>query len=590
MQNILLEIAENITVIFVLIFVYSLLRTSISTLPPPTQVVLNGSLLGGIAVIGISFPIIVQPGIFYDGRGIVIGIAALFGGWRTGLVTALIVIGYRMTLGGAGIAPTILASALHVVVGAAFYRAVAPTPQTIRAINLFIAGIGFGCNVLIANGLLLPQSMANTILATISLPLMITYPLGTLLTGSLLKFQIQQHELRQRLSIGNAAIKYGDDGILIVDLRINLVLGNRAAARMLGYPAEDSLPIGTPILQLLAPHEGVRFTSHLSGLLMGTTANSTVETIPLTFICVDGSSLDMDCAVALVGNGMSGFVLALRDMRKFKQAEEAAVALALEQQKVQILRGFIGDASHDLRTPLTVMSTSIYLLNTNHERIIEKTLQLMKAHANYDTAELHRLLGELMTYTTRTKELFQRLERNIDHLNQLVDDLLNMAQIDRVSVLPLHTRQLNMLIAPIISNFKIIAEVRQQTLMFVPSERLPLVEVDDTSMERILQNLLTNAIKYTPEGGSITLGTLHEGNQVVIEVTDTGIGIPSESLPHIFDRFFRVDKARSIDTGGSGLGLSIVKRLVELQHGTISVESREHEGTTFRVMLPAVRL
>jgi two-component system phosphate regulon sensor histidine kinase PhoR len=105
-------------------------------------------------------------------------------------------------------------------------------------------------------------------------------------------------------------------------------------------------------------------------------------------------------------------------------------------------------------------------------------------------------------------------------------------------------------------------------------------------MGQILDNLVDNALKYTPEGGTIRVGWHAENGQVVLEVADTGIGIPERDLPRIFERFYRVDKARSRELGGTGLGLSIVKHLVQAMHGTISAASKPDQGTTFHVRLP----
>ncbi len=107
-------------------------------------------------------------------------------------------------------------------------------------------------------------------------------------------------------------------------------------------------------------------------------------------------------------------------------------------------------------------------------------------------------------------------------------------------------------------------------------------------MQQVIYNLVDNAIKYTPAGGKVEVRLFSKSGHAVLEVADNGIGIPEESLPHVFDRFYRVDKARSRATGGTGLGLSIVQSVVHLHGGDIEVESKEGEGTTFRVVLPLV--
>jgi two-component system phosphate regulon sensor histidine kinase PhoR len=109
---------------------------------------------------------------------------------------------------------------------------------------------------------------------------------------------------------------------------------------------------------------------------------------------------------------------------------------------------------------------------------------------------------------------------------------------------------------------------------------------DEEAVDQILENLLDNALKYTADGGRIEVRWQRQDEQVCVEVTDTGIGIPDADLPRVFERFYRVDKARSREMGGTGLGLSIVKHLAQAMHGSVSASSEVGKGTTFRVCLP----
>jgi signal transduction histidine kinase len=117
---------------------------------------------------------------------------------------------------------------------------------------------------------------------------------------------------------------------------------------------------------------------------------------------------------------------------------------------------------------------------------------------------------------------------------------------------------------------------------------LPPVMGGVTELQRALRHLILNALNYTPDGGRIDMATFHQDDHVVFEVRDNGIGISDAELPFIFERFYRADKARSTDTGGSGLGLTIAKKIIEAHQGNIEVESTPGEGTTFRVSLPVM--
>ena len=112
------------------------------------------------------------------------------------------------------------------------------------------------------------------------------------------------------------------------------------------------------------------------------------------------------------------------------------------------------------------------------------------------------------------------------------------------------------------------------------------VSGDSLKLQQVIYNVIDNAIKYTPRGGEVETTLTRSGRRAVIRIADTGIGIPAEDLPHIFDRFYRVDKARSRATGGTGLGLSIVKQIVQMHGGDIRASSTEGKGTTFEIELP----
>jgi signal transduction histidine kinase len=128
------------------------------------------------------------------------------------------------------------------------------------------------------------------------------------------------------------------------------------------------------------------------------------------------------------------------------------------------------------------------------------------------------------------------------------------------------------------------ATAKQIEILFYPDESLPPVWADSTRMTQLLDNLLSNAVKFTPLRGTVSVTTTRHGGEARIEVRDTGVGIPKQEIPKLFERFFRA--STSVATPGTGLGLSIVKSIIEAHGGAISVESKEQRGTTFSVDLP----
>lgn len=189
--------------------------------------------------------------------------------------------------------------------------------------------------------------------------------------------------------------------------------------------------------------------------------------------------------------------------------------------------------------------------------------------------------------SSKQKELIERAERRILFLQQLIDDLLDLAagKTEHIAEAP-HPLVLNPLVTKVVAQLRPMAEEKSQDIrVYVPHEPLSVLATED-GIERILVNLVDNAIKYTPAGGRIEVTLERHAQEAALIVSDTGIGIPEEALPHLFEEFFRAENAKAIEREGTGLGLSIVKSLVERYGGHISVTSRLGQGSTFTLYLP----
>ncbi len=256
--------------------------------------------------------------------------------------------------------------------------------------------------------------------------------------------------------------------------------------------------------------------------------------------------------IGLVGVG--------RDITERKRTETQQVELAVEKERVQMLQHFIRDTSHDLRTPLTTIKTSLYLL----ERTINDPI--------------------------KRERYFTVINDQAGRLQQLLEDLLSLSRLDRTSIedFTFEMRSLSLLLQNVVAGQRPLAERKHHTLTLSVEPDLPPILVDDTQLNRALSNMLTNALNYTPEDGRIEVRAFRRGDRLAVEIKDNGIGITEEDLPRIYDRFFRADRARNTETGGVGLGLTIARRIVEAHGGDIEVESTAGEGSTFRVWLPVV--
>jgi signal transduction histidine kinase len=236
------------------------------------------------------------------------------------------------------------------------------------------------------------------------------------------------------------------------------------------------------------------------------------------------------------------------------QAQDLTAVRRLES----IEREFITNVSHELRTPLTSI------------KMAAESLQ-MGAIAN-----------------PKLKDKFlSNIQREADRLTRLVNELIILANIEETGTsLHISSFDLYEVLDDVSSTMSHHSRVNDIDMVNDYPSTLPMMSADRDRIHQVLINLVDNAIKCNRPNGTVTLHARAEDEEAVIEVTDTGIGIPKIDLPRIFDRFFRVDKARSRVTGGTGLGLSIVKDIIEAHGGTISVNSVVNVGTTFSIRLP----
>jgi len=225
----------------------------------------------------------------------------------------------------------------------------------------------------------------------------------------------------------------------------------------------------------------------------------------------------------------------------------------------EVRKQFLSDVSHELRTPLS----------------------LLQGYAE-------ALSDGMASTEEEQKEYLDIISDEATRLNRIVDDLsdLNAMEAGQLT-LNISEFHINDVLKSIVRTFKPAAEEKKVTLdLKALVGETPPISGDQGRIEQILINLVNNAIHYTPAGGKVSLEAQYNGDNFIIKVSDTGEGIPPEELPYIWERFYRVDKARTRKKGGSGLGLAIVKSLVRAHGGTVTASSKPGEGSTFTVTLP----
>jgi len=254
--------------------------------------------------------------------------------------------------------------------------------------------------------------------------------------------------------------------------------------------------------------------------------------------------LDQRLPVVKTGDELEELSLALNRM------------LARLEESFQQTNRFAADASHELRTPLTIMRGE---------------LEVAMQQAN-PSPHVRETIASMLEETER--------------LGKVVEGLLAVSRLEAGQAqLQYETLDLAALTRSTLEQMSLLAEEKKIQINMANLQSIQ-IEGDPPRLKQVVVNLVDNAIKYTGAGGSIEISVMPEGNYAVLRVKDTGIGIPEEMLPRVFDRFFRADKARSRDVGGSGLGLSIVRSICQAHGGDVTLESREGHGTTVAVRLP----
>jgi PAS domain S-box-containing protein len=247
----------------------------------------------------------------------------------------------------------------------------------------------------------------------------------------------------------------------------------------------------------------------------------------------------------------------LRDITERKQLESQTLELASERGRIKVLQRFINDMSHDFRTPLTSINNSLYLLKRSSDPLKQEV------------------------YIKRAQEHIQRMDK-------LLEELLQMEYLDKgETAFQFSWTDFNEFIPPLIHDYEPLSTANQIRVEFVAHAQPCMAFIDLVEFARVMTKLLDNAIAFTPYDGQVTVQTRTENGWAIISIEDTGVGISPEDLPHIFERFYRADQARSTDTGGSGIGLSIVQKVIEAHNGLIEVESVLGEGSKFTIRLPA---
>jgi len=335
------------------------------------------------------------------------------------------------------------------------------------------------------------------------------------------------------------------DGVLATDSRGRIVLANPSFLKMMRYSSGKVIDSN---VKDLIHHPAMLEMIH--DVLSGSTAEPVEKTREIKIgdeTQGGGVVLNVHCAPFRDRSGVNlGSITVLHDITALKEMD-------------RMKSDFVSMVSHEIRSPLNSILMQI--------RVV-----------------LDGLAGEV---TEKQKQILGRVAARIQSLVDLATDLLDLSKIESGPIaLEKENVQLNQIITDQIALYNDAAAAAGIALEFAPDENLPTLMANRTNMEEVLGNLISNAIKYSPEGGRVRISAAAEADGISLQVQDEGLGIPPEEQTRIFDRFYRVKNSQTRSITGTGLGLAIVKRIVEAHGGSISVKSTQNKGTTFKVQLP----
>jgi two-component system phosphate regulon sensor histidine kinase PhoR len=346
--------------------------------------------------------------------------------------------------------------------------------------------------------------------------------------------QLRESVQRQTTVLGGMI-----EGVIAVDADQHVLFANVAAGTNLGFAPNKAE--GLPLLEVVRSHElrEVVQQSLESGQPVRGEIAWQLRKKLLT--------LDVQ-ATPLAGDPTPGVVLVMHDVTELKRLE------GLRQQ-------FVANVSHELKTPLSSIK-----------------------------AYTETLLNGALEDPQHARHFLNRIDEQASRLHELILDLLSLARIESgQAALEIVDLSLSRVVAKCLRDHEERAKASGLIIENQVSDTPLKVRADEEGLQQILGNLIDNAIKYTPAGGSITIRCREEAHQAVIEVADTGVGIEPEHHSRLFERFYRVDKARSRELGGTGLGLAIVKHLCQAMEGSVYVVSKPGQGSVFGVRLPLSR-
>lgn len=529
--------------------------------------IILGVLYGLSAVMAMEIPMVLQPGVIFDSRSVILSLGGLFTGGITTMIACGIAAIARFLIGGPGTFTGVGSIVISGFAGLLFRRIVRARNLSLNMGWLFLFGFLVHLT-LVAWFFTFPIEIALSIIENVALPYLVVFPLATMLIGAFLI--AQQQRLHTEANLAKSEKRYRDlvntlnEGVWEADADKITTFVNPKMAEILGYQPREM--IGKSIYDFIAKEDYPAMDRYHQNRRKGV-----AEQYEFRLKRKDGSLVPVQLGVRPLQDEKGQFLGSLAgvqdiSLQKKAQAELAEQSRHLEElveertrdlkeaqaqlikaEKMAALGEVAGSVGHELRNPLAVISNSVYLLKT----------ALTKSDAT-------------------VREYLQMIETETHNASQIINDLLDYSRIQPTVK---ELVDLPDLISNLLAKYPVPGSVKVENAI---SGDLPAVKANPQQVEQIFRNLISNAVEAMPDGGKLGLKSVIKKNQLSIAVSDSGVGIPQKNIRKIFEPLFTT-KPRGI-----GLGLAITRKLADLNNIGIRVKSKVGQGTTFTLdfMLP----